>query len=40
MPPEIINYNNNEPNNNKVGEYSDIWSMGITLFQLFTEILF
>ena len=36
MPPEIINYNNNEPNNNKVGEYSDIWSMGITLFQLFT----
>ncbi len=36
MPPEIINYNNNEPNNNKIGEYSDIWSMGITLFQLFT----
>ena len=36
MPPEIINYNINDKNNIKIAEYSDIWSLGITLFQLLT----
>ena len=36
MPPEIINYNINDKNNVKIAEYSDIWSLGITLFQLLT----
>ena len=36
MPPEIINFNSNKNNNIKIAEYSDIWSLGITLFQLLT----